>query len=93
MTPTTLRLKPDSMTSHDITCVGISFRRPALPAQSSFIPYVSTNCHNSLCAVAAPLNDDHKLALSAASRHGGIYVPATITAPQPTVEDSLPAAR
>ena len=71
-----LRLKFDSLTSHDITYVGIIQTARASGMENFPIPYVLTNCHNSLCAVGGTINeDDHKFALSAAHRYGGIYVP------------------
>ena len=71
-----LRLKFDSLTSHDITYVGIIQTARASGMKEFPIPYVLTNCHNSLCAVGGTINeDDHKFALSAAKKYGGIYVP------------------
>lgn len=74
-----LRLKFDSMTSHDITYVGIIQTARASGMKEFPLPYVLTNCHNSLCAVGGTINeDDHKFALSAAHKYGGIYVPANM---------------
>ncbi len=74
-----LRLKFDSMTSHDITYVGIIQTARASGMTEFPLPYVLTNCHNSLCAVGGTINeDDHKFALSAAHKYGGIYVPANL---------------
>ena len=74
-----LRLKFDSMTSHDITYVGIIQTARASGMTEFPLPYVLTNCHNSLCAVGGTINeDDHKFALSAAHRYGGIYVPTNL---------------
>ena len=74
-----LRLKFDSMTSHDITYVGIIQTARASGMQAFPLPYALTNCHNSLCAVGGTINeDDHKFALSCAHRYGGIYVPANL---------------
>lgn len=74
-----LRLKFDSMTSHDITYVGIIQTARASGMIQFPLPYVLTNCHNSLCAVGGTINeDDHKFALSAAQKYGGIYVPANL---------------
>ena len=74
-----LRLKYDSMTSHDITYVGIIQTARASGMKEFPIPYVLTNCHNSLCAVGGTINeDDHKFALSAARKYGGIYVPTNM---------------
>jgi len=71
-----LALKFDSLTSHDITYVGIIQTARASGMEKFPIPYVLTNCHNSLCAVGGTINqDDHVFALSAARKYGGIYVP------------------
>ncbi|MBF4694098.1 hydratase [Fusibacter ferrireducens] len=71
-----LQLKFDSLTSHDITYVGIIQTARASGMETFPIPYVLTNCHNTLCAVGGTINeDDHKFALSAAQKYGGIYVP------------------
>ena len=71
-----LQLKFDSMTSHDITYVGIIQTARASGMEKFPLPYVLTNCHNSLCAVGGTINeDDHQFALSAAHKYGGIYVP------------------
>ncbi|HQM39447.1 MAG TPA: hydratase [Clostridia bacterium] len=72
-----LKLKFDAMASHDITYVGILQTASACNLNKFPIPYVLTNCHNSLCAVGGTINeDDHLFGLSAAKRYGGIYVPA-----------------
>ena len=73
-----LRIKFDALASHDITYVGIIQTVRASGFDGSFpVPYVLTNCHNSLCAVGGTINeDDHQFGLSAAQRYGGIYVPA-----------------
>ena len=74
-----LRIKFDSITSHDITYVGIIQTARASGMKKFPIPYVLTNCHNSLCAVGGTINeDDHKFALSAAKKYGGIYVPTNL---------------
>ena len=74
--PDQLQLKFDSMTSHDITYVGIIQTARASGMKQFPLPYVLTNCHNSLCAVGGTINeDDHQFALSAAHKYGGIYVP------------------
>ena len=74
-----LRLKYDSMTSHDITYVGIIQTARASGMTAFPLPYALTNCHNSLCAVGGTINeDDHKFALSAAHKYGGIYVPTNM---------------
>ncbi|MDR1586928.1 MAG: hydratase [Treponema sp.] len=71
-----LRLTFDSLTSHDITYVGIIQTARASGMEKFPIPYVLTNCHNSLCAVGGTINqDDHVFALSAAKKYGGVYVP------------------
>jgi aconitate hydratase len=71
-----LTLKFDSLTSHDITYVGIIQTARASGMDKFPIPYVLTNCHNSLCAVGGTINqDDHVFALSAAKKYGGVYVP------------------
>ena len=71
-----LRLKFDSLASHDITYVGIIQTARASGMERFPMPYVLTNCHNSLCAVGGTINqDDHVFAHSAAKKYGGIYVP------------------
>jgi aconitate hydratase len=71
-----LHLKFDSLTSHDITYVGIIQTARASGLKQFPVPYVLTNCHNTLCAVGGTINeDDHRFALSAAHKYGGIYVP------------------
>lgn len=72
-----LKIKFDSMASHDITYVGIVQTAKASGLERFPLPYVLTNCHNSLCAVGGTINeDDHMYGLSAARKYGGIYVPA-----------------
>ncbi len=74
-----LRMKFDSLTSHDITYVGIIQTARASGMTEFPVPYVLTNCHNSLCAVGGTINeDDHMFALSAAHKYGGIYVPTNM---------------
>ncbi len=74
-----LKIKFDSMTSHDITYVGIIQTARASGMTEFPMPYVMTNCHNSLCAVGGTINeDDHMFAHSAAQKYGGIYVPTNI---------------
>ncbi len=74
-----LKLRFDSMASHDITFVGIVQTAKASGMERFPIPYVLTNCHNTLCAVGGTINeDDHMFGLSAAKRYGGIYVPPHI---------------
>ncbi|MGM9972713.1 MAG: hydratase, partial [Clostridiaceae bacterium] len=71
-----LKLKFDSMASHDITFVGIIQTARASGMDKFPIPYVLTNCHNTLCAVGGTINeDDHVFGLSAAKKYGGIFVP------------------
>ena len=74
--PDKLKIKFDKLTSHDITFVGIIQTARASGLTKFPIPYVLTNCHNSLCAVGGTINeDDHMFGLSCAKRYGGIYVP------------------
>ena len=71
-----LKIKFDKLTSHDITFVGIIQTCRASGIEKFPIPYVLTNCHNSLCAVGGTINeDDHVFGLTCAKRYGGIYVP------------------
>ena len=71
-----LKIKFDAMASHDITFVGIIQTARASGMEKFPLPYVMTNCHNSLCAVGGTINeDDHVFGLSAAKKYGGIYVP------------------
>ncbi len=71
-----LKVKFDKLTSHDITFVGIIQTARASGLEKFPVPYVLTNCHNSLCAVGGTINeDDHMYGLSCAKRYGGIYVP------------------
>ncbi len=71
-----LQIKFDKLTSHDITFVGIIQTARASGLERFPIPYVLTNCHNSLCAVGGTINeDDHMFGLSCAKKYGGIYVP------------------
>lgn len=73
---TQLRLRFDALASHDITYVGIIQTARAGGLTSFPMPYVLTNCHNSLCAVGGTINeDDHLFGLSAAQKYGGIFVP------------------
>ncbi len=72
-----MSLKFDSLISHDITYVGVVQTARASGMEKFPVPYVLTNCHNSLCAVGGTINeDDHVFGLSAAIKYGGIYVPA-----------------
>lgn len=71
-----LKLKFDKLTSHDITFVGIIQTARASGLEKFPVPYVLTNCHNSLCAVGGTINeDDHMYGLTAAKKYGGVYVP------------------
>ncbi|MCR4751369.1 MAG: hydratase [Eubacterium sp.] len=71
-----LQIRFDKMVSHDITFVGIIQTARASGLEKFPIPYVLTNCHNSLCAVGGTINeDDHMFGLSCAKRYGGVYVP------------------
>ena len=71
-----LKIKFDKLTSHDITFVGIIQTARASGLTEFPIPYILTNCHNSLCAVGGTINeDDHMFGLSCAKKYGGVYVP------------------
>ena len=71
-----LQIRFDKLTSHDITYVGIIQTARASGLEKFPIPYVLTNCHNSLCAVGGTINeDDHMFGLSCAKKYGGVYVP------------------
>lgn len=71
-----LKIKFDALTSHDLTYVGVIQTAKASGLEKFPVPYVLTNCHNSLCAVGGTLNDDdHLFGLTAAKKYGGIYVP------------------
>jgi len=71
-----LQIKFDKLTSHDITFVGIIQTARASGLEKFPLPYVLTNCHNSLCAVGGTINeDDHMFGLSCAKKYGGVYVP------------------
>ncbi|MDD3413662.1 MAG: hydratase [Lachnospiraceae bacterium] len=71
-----LKVKFDKLTSHDITFVGIIQTARASGLEKFPVPYVLTNCHNSLCAVGGTINeDDHMFGLTCAKKYGGIYVP------------------
>lgn len=74
-----LNLRFDALASHDITYVGIIQSAKASGLKEFPVPYVLTNCHNSLCAVGGTINeDDHVFGLSCAKKYGGIYVPANV---------------
>ena len=71
-----LKIKFDKLTSHDITFVGIIQTARASGLEKFPIPYILTNCHNSLCAVGGTINeDDHMFGLTCAKKYGGMYVP------------------
>lgn len=71
-----LKIKFDKLTSHDITFVGIIQTARASGLTKFPVPYVLTNCHNSLCAVGGTINeDDHMFGLTCAKKYGGVYVP------------------
>lgn len=71
-----LKIRFDKLTSHDITFVGIIQTARASGLTKFPMPYVLTNCHNSLCAVGGTINeDDHMFGLSCAKKYGGVYVP------------------
>lgn len=75
--PMRLQLQADALASHDITYVGIIQTARVSGLEAFPLPYVLTNCHNSLCAVGGTINaDDHLFGLSAARKYGGIFVPA-----------------
>ena len=77
--PEALKIRFDAMASHDITFVGIIQTARASGMTEFPLPYVLTNCHNSLCAVGGTINeDDHVFGLSAAQKYGGIFVPPHI---------------
>ncbi len=74
-----LKIRFDALVSHDITYVGIIQTARAGGLEQFPLPYILTNCHNSLCAVGGTINeDDHLFGLSAAQKYGGIYVPANL---------------
>lgn len=85
-----LRLTFDSLTSHDITYVGIVQTARASGMQRFPVPYALTNCHNSLCAIGGTINeDDHLFGLSAVKKYGGIYVPAHMAVIHQYVRETL----
>ena len=74
-----LKIRFDKLTSHDITFVGIIQTARASGLERFPMPYVLTNCHNSLCAVGGTINeDDHMFGLTCAKKYGGVYVPLMI---------------
>ena len=77
-----LQIKFDKLTSHDITFVGIIQTARASGLEKFPVPYVLTNCHNSLCAVGGTINeDDHMFGLTCAKKYGGVYVPPPTVIP------------
>ena len=85
-----LKIKFDAMASHDITFVGIIQTAKASGMETFPLPYVLTNCHNSLCAVGGTINeDDHVFGLSAAKKYGGIFVPPHIA----VIHQYMPSAK
>lgn len=90
--PRVRRLLFDALASHDITYVGIVQTAKASGLSSFPVPYVLTNCHNSLCAVGGTINeDDHQFGLSAARKYGGIYVPAHLAVIHQYVRETMAA--
>lgn len=85
-----LKLRFDSLASHDITYVGIIQTARASGLTEFPVPYVLTNCHNSLCAVGGTINaDDHAFGLSAAQKYGGIFVPAHLAVIHQYVRETM----
>lgn len=90
--PDQLKLTFDALASHDITYVGIVQTARASGLEKFPVPYVLTNCHNSLCAVGGTINeDDHVFGLSAAQKYGGIYVPAHLAVIHQYVREMMSA--
>ncbi|NLL38151.1 MAG: hydratase [Clostridiales bacterium] len=90
--PDKMRLKFDVLMSHDITYVSIIQTARASGMKKFPVPYVLTNCHNSLCAVGGTINeDDHAFGLSAAKKYGGIYVPANVAVCHQYIREELTA--
>ena len=88
-----LKLRFDALASHDITYVGVIQTAKASGMTSFPVPYVLTNCHNTLCAVGGTINeDDHVFGLSAAKKYGGIFVPPTSPSSTSTCARRSPAA-
>ncbi|MDD4003061.1 MAG: hydratase, partial [Clostridia bacterium] len=86
------KLRFDSLASHDITYVGVIQTAKASGLKKFPVPYVLTNCHNSLCAVGGTINeDDHFFGLSAAKKYGGIYVPPHIAVIHQYVRECMTA--
>jgi len=85
-----MRIKFDSMASHDITYVGIIQTARASGLEKFPLYYAMTNCHNSLCAVGGTINeDDHVFGLSAAKKYGGVYVPANLAVIHQYVREAM----
>ena len=85
-----LKIKFDALASHDITYVGIIQNVKACGIKQFPVPYVLTNCHNSLCAVGGTINeDDHVFGMSAVKKFGGIYVPAHYAVIHSYVRESM----
>ncbi len=85
-----LKIKFDALASHDITFVGIIQTAKASGMKKFPVPYILTNCHNSLCAVGGTINeDDHLFGLSAARKYGGIYVPPHIAVIHQYVRETM----
>jgi len=90
--PEALRIKFDALCSHDITYVGIVLAARASGLTKFPLPYVMTNCHNSLCAVGGTINeDDHTFGLSAAKKYGGIFVPPNLAVIHSYMREELSA--
>ncbi len=88
--PRLLKIRFDSLASHDITYVGIIQSARASGMKAFPVPYVLTNCHNSLCAVGGTINrDDHLFGLSAARKYGGIFVPAHLAVIHQYVRETM----
>ena len=91
--PDNLKIKFDSITSHDLTYVGIIQTARASGLDKFPLPYVLTCCHNSLCAVGGTINeDDHVFGLTACKKYGGIYLPPTWALSTSTCVRPWPAA-
>lgn len=85
-----LRLRFDAIASHDITYVGIIQTARAIGLKEFSLPYILTNCHNSLCAVGGTINeDDHVYGLTAAKKYGGVYVPAHLAVIHTFIREEL----
>jgi aconitate hydratase len=90
--PSDLRINFDVLASHDITYVNIIQTAKASGLEEFPVPYVLTNCHNSLCAVGGTINaDDHRFGLSAAQRYGGIFVPPHLAVIHSYIRENMAA--